>query len=211
MSFNPQAVLCYSPSRYTAELPNLGGSRHESFSAERMQNSGRYIVHHRGSPRIEAALASLNLNSPARHVLLERDDVCRVLLTLGARIEPGYHGPSAEFCAFLQAQADTIGSGSPDPVFLHGQREFEQQADILLKRVQKDLYPKFKIRNITNPRWARSLASRREGVFLWPDWQDARYVNVVLGCADEQRVQLRDLVLDWSESTRLRINPRFSF
>jgi hypothetical protein len=214
MLFNPHAVLCYSPSRYSANVPNTGSGHSPSVTATRLQTSGQYIIHLGGQPALDAALASLGLTprgSNGRSVTLERDDVCRVLHALGGHVTASYSDASTEFCAFQQAQVDAIGSGSPDPVFVQGQREFEQQADLLLKRVQQELHPKFKIRNGTNPLWARSLASRRDGVFLWPDWQDQRYVNVVLGCSDDNRPRLRDMVLDWSESTRLRINPRFSF
>lgn len=204
MQFNPQAILAYSPSAVfgstSSSAPGAsGGNRFGSI--ERKGNSGRYEVNIYNWQALQAAHQSLRLDAAGSY---DYSDACRLLNELG--FEPSDARSAPEYIEFLREQIRVQSSATPDASYVIARDEFVAKVDVLLARIQKAVYPNFKIRTTTNPRWARALSLRREGVFLWPDWRDERYLNVALGCGMQERPAVRDLLHDWLEETGLRLN-----
>lgn len=213
MNFNLQAVLGYAPRLYegTLTVQSAFGPTTSTFQAERKQTSGRYALY---APGYSSQLAdrAKAMGIEARSRTYSQEDICQLLHASKAKLLPNNRGLTAELCELLETQVEVLGSGNPvAQSYLRAQLEFEVIADSLLKQLQAQVLPSFKINTVTNPLRARSLGKRREGVFLWPDWKDSRYVNLVMSCDCAVHGQVRDLVLDWSESNKVRLNPRTSF
>lgn len=213
MNFNPQAVLGYAPRVYegTLSVQSAFGPTTSTFQAERKQNSGRYSLH---APGYSAQLVDRAkvMGIEARSHTYSQEELCRLLYAFDAKFSPNNRGGTAELCALLETQVEVLGSGKPvSTAYLRAQLEFETISDSLLKELQSQVYPAFTISTVTNPLRARSIGKRREGVFLWPDWKDSRYVNLVISCEPAVHSKVRDLVLDWSETKKVRLNPRTSF
>jgi len=213
MTFNPQAVLGYAPRLYegTLTVQSAFGPTTSSFEAERKQTSGRYALY---APGYSSQLAdrAKAMGIEARSRTYSQEEICQLLHAFDAKFRPTKRVQTAELCALLETQVEVRGSGKPVALdYLRAQLEFETIADSLLKQLQAQVLPSFKISTVTNPLRARSLGKRREGIFLWPDWKDARYVNLVMSCDPTVHSQVRDLVLDWSEANKMRLNPRTNF
>ena len=204
MQFNPQAVLAYSPNIvFGSTSPTApGASGNNTFaSIERKNSSGRFALNCYDGRALGAALSATGISASNTY---EYPEVCRLLHAMG--FEPRDGQASPEYLSFLAEQFRVHAAGTPDPSYVLARDEFITKVDVLLARIQKAVYPNFKIRTTTNPRWARALSLRREGVFLWPDWRDERYLNVALGCGMQERPAVRDLLHDWLEETGLRVN-----
>lgn len=215
MSFNAQAVLCHSPWNYDVTLPNqfrlpqmVQGVA--TVSANRKLTSGRYDLYESGTRAVSELAAQRGI--VARSHTYSQEEICKLLFAVGAEFKPNLNTLNEQYCAFLRSQVEALGSpAGPALQYVTARQDFERVADLLLVKMKNEIFSKFVIKTVSNPLQARALAQRREGVFVWPDWRDERYVNVVMSCSSADHTQVRDMVLDWSEENKLRLNPRFSF
>jgi len=110
------------------------------------------------------------------------------------------------YAAFLQAQLDCFKSPVPPAEFVQARADFILRGTELLDFIQKTHLQKFALRELVYPVQSIAVSKQRTGVFLWPDWEDPRYANLVCNVEPAQNRQIRDTIHDWAEAHRLRLN-----
>jgi hypothetical protein len=211
--FNPQAVLLYSPSCYETHI-NVRGKL-TSLTAYH-QSNGNYsfdsVLPVDFRDQLKVMFTAQGLPGLYRGRQVSTVEALKMMALLDARIDAGAvarQGPA--YADFLQTQLDCYKQPAPPAEFVQARANFIRNATELLKAIQKTHFEQFAIRELFNPVQCVALSKQRTGVFIWPDWEDARYINLVLGCTQEDRREIREVVHDWAETMRLRINTGVSF
>lgn len=210
--FNPQAVLFCSAPEYTAHCEMTPGRTIELQAT--LQFNGNYYLESSGYfediAKADSILQALGIPKLYRRSQGSQYEVLRIMAALGSKVtQTTRDGPAHQ--AFLQTQVDNATLAQPPLTFVQGRQDFIRIARPLLEQYQADAFAGFSIRELVNPLQCVAVSKQRTGLFLWPDWEDPRYVNAVLGCTKEQLHRLREPLHDWAAQHGLRLNVGTQF
>lgn len=209
MNFNPQALMGFSPGSLHFRLQQSGGPSHgRSFSAYR-KATGKYEVSYLDRSLLTQAQAALG-TSQFDQLPTSLPGIYELAQVLGAHIDEKMF-PNPQYLAFLREQMNAQLQLMPaaQTARLAWDR-FEQQADRLLTQLAP-LLDKHKVKTLTNPLQCRAIAYRRDGVFIWPDWRDEAFVNVVASVNYDVYEDVRRCLVQWLAHEKLALNPRNGF
>lgn len=208
---NPMAIYGYNP--HYIEATSVRGGVKQYIRAYRSGTSGRYTLYTTLlSPADILAIPGVSPKNDTYELI----DVYRVIDAAGAELSD-YIG-NAEF---LAQQSAVLLKQVPDTDAVQALRHFEVMlANDLLYALRRYNPPSstaagvqavapfsgHTISWINNPLRAYALRKGKQGVFVWPDWRDERYVNVVIKCDYPFIFDVREIVADWCELHQLRFN-----
>jgi len=207
--FNLQAVLMYSAPQYPT-VTDVHGQRIEIFAV--LQPTGGYYLSSKSlhlpgvSNELKKRLVAHGINPMEAFRQVCQAEACKALFAFGAQVDPCLLQEPPEYAAFLQAQIEALAEPNIPRKPMYARAEFIQLATPLLQEVKSQLLREYSIRELVNPVQSLALSKRREGVFVWPDWSDFRYVNIISNTPATQRNRMRDIIFDWAEGLHLRPN-----
>ncbi len=209
LNFNPQALLGFSPASLHFRLHQTGAPTHgRSFSAYR-KSTGKYEVSYLDSTLRAQAYAAMG-KGQYDELPSSLPGIYELAQVLGAEVDEKMF-PNPQYQAFLREQMHAQLQRMP---MAHTARvawdRFEQQADRLLVQLIPML-DKHKLKTVTNPLQCRALAYRRDGVFIWPDWRDEAFVNIVASVNFNVYEDVRRCLTQWLAAENLSLNPRNGF
>ncbi len=209
MNFNPQALLGFSPASLHFRLNQTGAPSHtRGFSVYR-KSTGKYELSYLDSTLRAQAQAALG-KGQYDPLPTSLSGIYELAQVLGAEVDEKMF-PNPQYSEFLREQSRAQLQLMP---VAHTARvaldRFEQQADRLLGQLIPML-DKHKLKTVTNPLQCRALAYRREGVFIWPDWRDEAFVNVVASVKFSVYEDVRRCLVQWLAAEGLSLNPRNGF
>lgn len=118
---------------------------------------------------------------------------------------------SADYEEFLQTQFEFLRGARHQAQGQQAAAEFRLQVDQLLTPLANAELRGMPLRDLTNPVRCRALSKRREGVFVWPNWEREDTVHLVVSVPPAVTDDVKTQVYDWLDKHHLRIALNSTF